>query len=184
MRTGPKSIAILAVVCAGLALCPHASAAAEMSEYKVKALFLYNFVKFVEWPQDQLRNPQAPLTICVLGPNPFKDELEQTIRDKAVDGRPIATRQIRETKEAVGCQILFIGANQPRRPRTLLGELGGTGILTVGEVDGFASDGGVINFKIKDGMVRLEINVKAAEREGLHISSKLLSLADIVKERQ
>jgi hypothetical protein len=155
--------------------------AAEMAEYKVKALFLYNFAQFVQWPAETFKDAASPLTICILEPNPFEDTLEHIVENKAIDGRTLHVRRLSDTMQASGCQILFVPAGQSKRTHTLLAELRMTGLLIVGEVAGFASDGGVINFKLKDGNVRLEINVTAAERERLHISAKLLSLAEIVK---
>jgi hypothetical protein len=175
MTMSLKLITLLCVLSALLAR------AGEMSEYKVKALFLYNFAQFIEWPALTFKDASAPITICVLEPNPFDGELESAVWKKVVDGRPLVVRQIAEPKQSTGCNMLFISSAQPRRVKPLLSELKVGGLLTVGEVEGFASQGGVINFKIKDGSVRLEINKSAAEREGLHISSKLLSLAEIVK---
>jgi hypothetical protein len=175
MSISLKQIILLCVLCAPVVR------GGEMSEYKVKALFLYNFAQFIEWPALAFKDASAPITICVLEPNPFEDELEHAVWKKIVEGRPLVVRQITEPKQSTGCNMLFISSAQPRRVKALLGELKVGGLLTVGEVEGFASQGGVINFKIKDGSVRLEINKNAAEREGLHISSKLLSLAEIVK---
>jgi hypothetical protein len=162
-------------------VCAFAARGGEMNEYRIKALFLYNFAQFIEWPAGTFKDPAAPITICVLEPNPFEDELERAVWNKVVAGHPLQVRQITDLKQANGCQMLFISSSQPKRVRPLLSELKTSGLLTVGEVDGFAAQGGVINFKLKDGSIRLEINKSEAEREGLHISSKLLSLAEIVK---
>jgi hypothetical protein len=152
-----------------------------IQEYRVKAAFLYNFAKFVEWPSDAFRTPQDPIVVCVLGRNPIGDAAEEVIHGKSIEGRALAFRQVAGAEETGRCQILFISASEDKRFRSLSGNLKPAGILTVGEAQGFALTGGVINFKLEGGHVRFEINVEAAERAQLHISSKLLSLAEIVR---
>jgi hypothetical protein len=153
----------------------------EVEEYQVKAAFLYNFAKFVEWPSQAFKSPMDPIAVCVLGHNPFGHALEELIRGKSVEGRGLAFRQVADAQEARTCQILFISSSEVKRFRSLYADLKTAGILTVGEAQGFATGGGVINFKLDGGHVRFEINLDAAEHEQLHISSKLLSLAQIVK---
>jgi hypothetical protein len=152
-----------------------------IDEYQVKAAFLYNFAKFVEWPSQAFKTPQDPLLVCVLGHNPFGNALKEVIRGKAIEGRAFAFRMVADAEEASACQILFVSSVEGKHFRSLWGNLKPAGILTVGETQGFAADGGVINFKLDDGRVRFEINIDAAEHQQLHISSKLLSLAQIVK---
>ena len=153
----------------------------EIDEYQVKAAFLYNFAKFVEWPSQAFKTSQDPIVVCVLGHNPFGNALQEVIRGKSVDGRAFAFRQVANAGEADTCQILFVSSAEAKHFRSLCGNLKPAGILTVGEAQGFAANGGVINFKLDDGRVHFEINVDAAERAQLHISSKLLSLAQIVR---
>ncbi len=155
--------------------------AQEIDEYQVKAAFLYNFAKFVDWPSQTFKTPQDPIVICVLGHNPFGNALKDVIRGKSVDGRAFAFRQVENASGADACQILFVSSSEAKHFRALWGSLKPAGILTVGEAQGFAANGGVINFKLDDGRVRFEINVNAAELEQLRISSKLLSLAQIVR---
>jgi hypothetical protein len=150
-------------------------------EYRVKAAFLFNFAKFVEWPPQAFTNSTDPIRICVLGKDPFGSVLEDAVRDKTAEGRTFLVRQVSGGQPAAGCQILFISSSERKRLAAILGEIKGDGVLTVGETDTFASDGGMINFKIESGRVCLQINVAAAEQSRLHISSKLLSLAQIVK---
>jgi hypothetical protein len=171
---------LVTVVCAGivLALCTPGQA---LDEYQVKAAFLYNFAKFVEWPAEAFKTAKDPIVVCVLGHNPFGNALEEAIRGKSVSGRTFAYRHVSDAESASDCQILFVGSEESKHFRSLLDNLKPMGILTVGEAKGFAASGGVINFKLDDGRVRFEINVDAAEHEQLHISSKLLSLAQIVK---
>jgi len=152
-----------------------------IEEYQVKAAFLYNFAKFVEWPAPAFKTAQDPIFVCVLGQNPFGKALEEVIRAKSIEGRPVVFRQVTGAEEADACQILFVSSTEGKHFRSLYANLKPAGILTVGETQGFAANGGVINFKLDGGHVRFEINVDAAERAQLHISSKLLSLAQIVK---
>jgi hypothetical protein len=171
----------LIVVLAAMLLSPCARGQA-LDEYQVKAAFLYNFAKFVEWPAESFKTSRDPILVCVLGHNPFGNALEDAIRGKSLAGRTFAYRHVSDAESASACQILFVGVEESKRFRSLLENLKPMGILTVGEAQGFAADGGVINFKLDDGRVRFEINVNAAEHEQLHISAKLLSLAQIVKK--
>jgi hypothetical protein len=155
-----------------------------VEEYQVKAAFLYNFAKFVEWPSQAFLTPKDPITVCVFGHNPFGEALEEVIHGKSIDGRSFVYRQVSDSEGASACQILFVASSESKHFRAINGNLKPMGILTVGEAQGFAADGGVINFKLDDGRVRFEINIDAAEHEQLRISSKLLSLAQIVKSEK
>lgn len=152
-----------------------------MDEYQVKAAFLYNFAKFVEWPPEEFRTPKDPILVCVLGHNPFGSSLEDAIRGKNIDGRGLALRQVATAEQAGACQILFVSSEDEKRFHAMGRSLKHAGLLTVGEMQGFTAEGGIINFKLDGDRVRFEINVDAAEQAQLHISSKLLSLAQIVK---
>ncbi len=155
---------------------------AEMEEYRVKALFLYNFTQFVEWPLEAFRDVHEPLNICVVAPSPFESsELERVLKGKSFDTHPLVTRQIRDGKEAASCHIIFFSAASVKKGKALVVDGKRGGLLSVGEVPGFAASGGVINFLIKDGRVRLEVNLTSAEREKLRVSAKLLKLADVIK---
>ncbi len=154
----------------------------QIDEYQVKAFFLYNFAKYVDWPSHRFNSAADPLVICILGQNPFGGGLEQAVHGKAVEGRTVVVHQISDLHPQCDCHILFVGASERKRFRSSSALIRGSGVLTVGESEGFASDGGVINFKVEEGKVRFEINLDAAGQEQLHISSKLLSLARIVKK--
>jgi hypothetical protein len=153
-----------------------------VEEYRVKAAFLYNFAKFVEWPADSFKTASDPITICVLG-DPFGGRLEETVNGKLVDDRPLIVHEIADVAEAPGCNILFV-ASEKKRATELLGRVKASPILTVGDCANFAAAGGVIGFRLDGGKVRLEINVGAADRARIRISSKLLGLAEIVKEEK
>jgi hypothetical protein len=162
------------------ALMSVGSSAQVADEYKVKAAFLYNFPKFVEWPSQSFKGPSDPIVIGVLGRNPFHDALADALAAKTINGRPFQVREISDASQAAGCQMLFVAASERKHITELLKENAITGVLTIGETANFAQEGGVVNFKIEDGTVRLQINLQAARRQQLHISAKLLSLAEIV----
>lgn len=165
-----------------LAIIFVASARGQVDEYHVKAAFLFNFAKFVEWPAQTFKTPADPIIICVLGQNPFGTALEETISGKVVGGRTLSVRQVSDTQPPCNCQILFVNSSERKQFRTAVKLLNGAGVLSVGEAEGFTADGGVINFKVERGSVRLEINVAAAEYAQIHISAKLLSLAQVVRK--
>jgi YfiR/HmsC-like len=156
--------------------------AEEANEYQVKAAFLYNFAKFVEWPPQAFKSPADPIVIGVLGKNPFGDSLAAAVAGKAWAGRTFQVREIATAQQAAGCQIVFISSSERKRLAALLAGMGSAAVLTVGETDNFTAAGGIVNFKIEAGSVRLQINVEAARKQQLHISAKLLSLAEIVEK--
>jgi len=140
-----------------------------------------NFAKYVDWPElpDQTN---LPIVICVLGKDNFGGALKKMIEGKTVNGRPFAIRHAGSIREVQGsCQILFISESEKRHTREILEQLNRTGILTVGETGHFLQNGGIINFTVKDEKVRLEVNLAAAERAKLKISSRLLSVAEVTK---
>jgi hypothetical protein len=156
---------------------PCEAADAPSREYVIKAAFIYNFLKFVDWPP---ASGGGPITIGVIGSNPFGAALTQ-LNGKSVKGRTIAVRQLNTVAEAEGCQVLFIPASDADRQRQILEALKSSSVLTVGESKGFAQRGGIINFVVQDDRVRFEVNPSAAERARLSISSEMLKLAHIVK---
>ncbi len=167
----------VAILCCATLL---ALARNDPDEYQVKAAFIYNFAKFVTWPAQAFKGPSDPLVICVVGNDPFNGALEEAVRGKTIDGRPLAIKVMGKVDANCPCQILFVSHSGAKRSAA---EVSSNGVLIIGESPGFAAKGGgVINFKLQDGRVRFEINPDAADRQQLHISSKLLSLADIVKD--
>ena len=155
---------------------------AQTNEYQVKALFLYNFARYVEWPAKSFKAANDPIVICILGQNPFGSALDQAVTGKAVEGRPFVVRQISDLQAGANCHILFVNSSEQKRFRSGAQKFKGSGVLTVGETQGFTADGGVINLKLEDGKVRFEIDVDTARQQHLRISSKLLSLAQIAKK--
>jgi len=158
-----------------------ASAQAQLDEYQVKAAFLYNFTKFVDWPPHVFKDAADPIIVCIVGDTPIYAQLESATIRKTAGSRPFAVRKVSDAEHAAGCHILFIGVADRRRIPSILGGIRKSGILTVGETPEFIPDGGVVNFKLEDGKIRFEINLEAAGQAQLQISSKLLSLAEIVR---
>ena len=149
-------------------------AAPGASEYELKAAFLFNFAKFIDWPPNALENATG-VSVCVLGDDPFGDLLDRTLAGKSVHERPLVVRRHDTLGDTGGCHILFVSAAEERRlARVAPPE---APVLTVGETDGFVQRGGIIAFAMDDKRLRFEINADAADRAGLRISSQLLKLA-------
>ena len=149
-------------------------------EYEIKAAYLYNFINYIDWPADALPAAGGTITIGILGENPFGSALE-ALQGKQIKGRTLAVKQVASTKDLESCQIVFICASEKSRLTEILGQLKDARVLTVSECDGFATQGGIINFISERNKIRFEINPDAAKRLGLTISSELLKLAKLVK---
>lgn len=134
------------------------------SEYQVKAAFLFNFARFVEWPADAFLSADSPLQICILGQDPFGRDFEQMIEDKTVSGHRIEIAHPEGVPQARACQILFIALPDKQQMLPVLQGLKGASVLTVGDAPGFAKMGGIINFVLDDNRVRFEINQKPPSR--------------------
>ena len=165
-----------------VALCFLAVVAQAQSatEYQVKAAFLFNFARFVEWPAEAFPTADAPLQICILGQDPFGADFEQMIVDKSVNGHRMEIAHPEGVPQARACHILFIAFSEKPRLREILQGLRGTSVLTVGEVPGFVQMGGIINFVLDDNRVRFEINQRAAQIVRLKLSARLLTVAKLV----
>jgi|KBSSwiStaDraftv2_1062776.scaffolds.fasta_scaffold511981_2 YfiR/HmsC-like len=148
-----------------------------VSSYRLKAAFLLNFCRFVEWPAGAFASDEEPLRICIAGKDPSGGELERVADGKIVNGRPVQIRTIAGWANIPSCHLVFVPASVIRRQSEWAATPATLGVLTVGEAVGFADRGGMINFVVTDGHVRFEINPIAAERGRLKVSSKLLQLA-------
>jgi hypothetical protein len=144
-------------------------------EYEIKAAYLYNFIKYVDWP-----SYGDTITIGVLGGNPFGTALAP-LNGKIVKGRRLLIKELDSVREAQKCQIIFVSSSEKQRLQEIFENLKFARVLTVGETDGFATSGGMINFVEENNKVHFEINADAARRTGLTISSELLKLAKLVK---
>jgi hypothetical protein len=153
----------------------------KFEEYEVKAAFIYNFIKFIEWPDESAKKQPQPLNIYVLGTNPFGDALT-VLQGKQVRGRTININQTNSVRGLMNYHILFISSSEKRHIQEILRAIKGLNILTMGDTDGFAQKGIVINLYTEGQKVRFEINLDAAKRANLTISSRLLSLAKVVRD--
>jgi hypothetical protein len=174
-------IAFLVAASAGSLPFPRVGAEAKsFQEYEVKAAFLYRFAQFVEWPNSAFSTADAPVAIGVLGDDPFGAVLDQLVQGEIIHGRKVVVRRSSGIDDLKTCHVLFVSKSEKDRTPQILGALANAPVLTVGEIDGFAGRGGMINFYIQDNKVRFEINPDAARRCGLKISSKLLGLGRLV----
>ena len=164
-----------ALLLALLFAVPGVAPAQTAQEYDVKAAFLYNFAKFVDWPAAAFPDPNN-LKICVLGDDPFGGSL-QTVAGEQVGNHKLQVARMDSTSKLAGCQILFISRSERERIPQILAAVKGSPVLTVGDTQKFADDGVIINFILEGSKVRFEINTESAERAGIRISSKLLQLA-------
>jgi len=155
-----------------------------VGEYQVKAVFLFNFGKFVEWPPSSFTSASSPLRICVLGPDPFGEQLRDMVNEKAVNGRRLEIDYMVDPSVSRTCHILFIASAKKNRTGQILEILRGSTALTVGDTDGFVQQGGMINFVLVNNRVQFEVNRWAIEVAGLKISSKLLSVAKLVVNQE
>lgn len=179
LRPGLASLSRVAGLALTLALGSAALGRAQSpraGEYEVKAAFLFHFVQFVQWP------PSSSDTICVgiVGDDPFGPILDQMVKGEAVQGRSLVVRRATQVEGLGTCEVIFIGRSQKARIGDILSVLKDAPTLTVGEVDGFARQGGIINFFLEGKKIRFEINPVAARRRGLKVSSQLLTLGKIV----
>ena len=169
----------LAGAALALALTPLA-AADGTPEYQLKAVFLLHFAQFVEWPETAFADAASPLTICVLGEDPFDGVLDDTVRGETVGSRRFQGQRLRSVDKAMACHILFISASEGARLKEDFTALRGRSVLTVGDSDDFGRTGGMIGFALVDDKIRLQINPEVAKAANLKLSSKLLQAAQIV----
>ena len=159
----------------------HAQTQVGSVEYQVKAAFLLNFTKFVEWPAAAFPAPDAPITICVIGEDPFGAILDRTIEGERVNRHGVSARRLLAAGDPRSCHILFISQSEQERFAQIVSRLRGSSVLTVSELPGFADTGGMIEFLIEEGKARFYINAATTEGAGLKLSSRLLRVAKEVK---
>jgi len=148
-------------------------------EYQVKAAFLYNFAKFVEWPADAFAQKSDSMNLCILGDDPFGSDLN-TIQGEIIGNRRLSIKHVKTTQPLRECHILFVCNSEKKQLPKIVNTLKGASVLLVGDTDGFAQQNIIINFYLEEDKVRFEINADAAKLARLNISSKLLKLAKIV----
>ena len=160
----------------------YSSANEKNLEYKVKAAYLYNFTKFVKWPDDVLSNTQKKtLNICILGKDPFGHAIDLLL-NKTAQGHSVAIEYIKEVNPTTQCHVVFITRSKSNKIEQILSQLSEKNVLTVSDIDQFAIKGGCISLQVFKGKVRFNVNKKAADNADLKISAKLLELAKAVFE--
>jgi hypothetical protein len=150
------------------------------SEYQIKAVFLFNFSRFIEWPTSAFPTAEAPFVVGVFGHDPFGAELDEVVKGESVNGHPLVVRRVDSAAEAAECQIVFIHQSESRQLDELLSALGHRSTLTVSDLPGAAQRGVMIRLVTESGRVRMRINVESARAASLTISSNLLRSAEIV----
>jgi hypothetical protein len=184
-----KQARLIAVmtICLSLALGANAQAldSSDSSEYLIKAGFIYNFAKLVEWPTTAFAQPDSPIVIGILGDDPFGATLDRIVADKKINGRSFAVKRLKwskDLKDLKDCNILFVSSSEKEHIDSVVDTVKWMPILTIGDAPGFARRGGIINFMLEDNKVRFEVNVEAAKHAVLNISSRLLALAKITTQ--
>lgn len=198
MRIRAYNLIVLVLLVAAIA--PRAKADSTSSrEYQVKAAFLYNFIQFVDWPEEKLADGGEPIIIGIIGEDPFGDAFEP-IKDKKVKGRGVVikrfksfeqlkkstekdkTKSDQEIETLTKCHLLFICSSERKNLKEIINTVKDHSVLTVGEMEGFLEDGGIINWFVEERKIRFEVNVSAAQQARLEIRSKLLRLAKRIVE--
>lgn len=178
----PRAWFVWLALAAAVAL-PTLARAQNAKEYQVKAAFLYNFTKFVEWAPERFADRARPIVIGLVGPNPFGNELTKIVAGRKANGRDIVVKQLASAAEAGAVHVVFVGAGEDAAMRSALAALRAAGVLTVSESPHFKAIGGMITFVRESDKVRFEINQHASEQAGLKISAQLLKLATLVHRK-
>lgn len=180
-----QTILLRLVIVAGAGMLVGAAAhqilASPASEYEVKAAYLYNFGRFVEWPQNIPSGQTNEFTICVLGRDPFGLALDATISGEKIDGKNVVARRISKVGEAAACRVLFISSSENKQLREILSTIGKLSVLTVSDMPQFVQQGGMVQFVLVENRVRFEINLEVTRQAGLNLSSELLKVATEVR---
>ncbi len=181
LRKTPQALLCVAL---GLTVFLRGACGAEApTEYQVKAVFVYNFSRFVEWPPQAFTAPDEPFVIGILGSDPFGARLDEAVRGERIDQHPLLVRRFRNLGEIGDCRILYIDRSENAKLQQILAALDHRSTLTVADLDGSSQRGVMIQFTTENNRIRLRINVESARAAGLTISSKLLRSAEIVSTR-
>ena len=180
--SGPRRLAgvgVVALLCAAWLLA--ASSAEAQSEDQVMAAFLFNFARYVEWPENAFDRADMPVRICLLGSRELGEVVTSTVSGKTVGKRKVVVSLASDLGASSGCHIFFVGRGVESPNEEAVAALSGSGVFSVADREGFARAGGIANFLRVDNRIRFEINPNAAKRAGLKVSAKLLRLAKVVK---
>jgi len=164
-------------------------AAGEVSEYGVKAAYIYNFTQFVRWPKGAFESKDSPLVIGIVGDDPFGTVLDEAVKDKSANGHPLTVKRLGsfsagKAESLSNCQILFIAYSEKSKVKEILQSLKGSGTLTVSEIDQFSLKGGAIQFDQEGQKITITLSESAAKKSGLSISSQLLQVAKLYKAEE
>jgi hypothetical protein len=168
---------------AALLLMQTSWAAQSPSEHQVKAVFLFNFGQFVEWPSRAFETPGAPFGICVIGEDPVGEILDDVVRGELIGARPLIVKRLKDLDNITACNILFIGRGESRHLAGALAAVRGRNVLTVTDIDGAERQGAIIVLFNEKNRIRMRINLAAARASQLVISSKLLRPAEVIGAR-
>lgn len=178
---GGTSAARVLAVALLLALTARGGTPTEYREYQVKAVWMLNFTRFVDWPTNAFATRDTPCVIGVLGKDPFGSELEAAFAGKTIRGRRFELQRVQRESDTARCHMLFIPAGERRAWRELHSRIAKSPLLTIGEADGFLDQGSIINFVIHDGSISFEIDLRNAQKAGLKFDANLLKIAAKVK---
>lgn len=176
MRRLPLALALALLA----ALASHAQAEGP-TEYEVKAAFLYNFGKFVEWPADVFRDPDKPIVLGILGSDPFGETLDRIVGVRQVQGRRLMIKRLKTLGEIKGCHILFVSTSEDDQVAAIMRAVNGSPVLTVSDMQHFTDRGGAIDLYLEQRKVRFNVNLRATDRARLRLSSQLLKIAAAVR---
>ena len=175
-----RSITKRLILLAALFFGVRAEAQAPMDESQVKAMFVYNFLKFVEWPSESIRT-KDPFVVLIIGDGPTADATERFLESKTIGERPLFVRRTKWDQSLAGARALFVVEHDPKKLRRILDAAAAAGVLTIGEGESFATQGGVIGLLVENRKVRFDVDTTAAQVAGPRVSSKLLALTRVVR---
>jgi uncharacterized protein DUF4154 len=185
IRAPARAAAACLLLCGGATAAPWAQNAPPANfEHDIKASFVYTVAKFVDWPPGAFVDSGAPFVFAVLGDDSFEESLVRAVAGKTVGGHPAEVVGMKNATDLVACHVLFVGRSEALREDEVIGRLHGASVLTVSDVERFAQNGGVLRLALDENMVRFEINVDAAERAHLKVSSKILKLGRVIRDRK
>ena len=180
METVTKRRLLLLLLTATLCARGHLEAAAPPTEYEVKAAFLYNFAKYVQWPSSARSDTNGPFVIGVLGKDPFGPILDRAMNGQSVQGRVIVVRRFVRIEE-IECDLLFVSSSENRNLQKIFDALHRRAVLTVGDSHQFAELGGMFNLTTEENRIHFDMNPEAIQRAGLKAGSQLFRFARIVR---
>jgi hypothetical protein len=172
---------VVAIACALLPSLLHGQQS-KPSEYQVKAVYLFNFGRFVDWSASLTTAKSDSFAVCVIGQDPFGRTLDSTLAGELIDQKKVVAKRISRPQEAATCQVLFISLSEDARLKDILPLLDKLSVLTVSDIPRFSERGGMIQFVLEKDKIRFEVNLTNAERAGLSLSSELLKVAMAVKK--